>query len=95
LPPFRTIARPGGGIKIGIIFHQPAYFEIAGNPVGQKTDAISQTVNNVAARERKHLTFSHANEEYGIGILKKKIIGMVTVTMVPHGPIKTETSKPV
>jgi len=38
-------------------------------------------------REGKYLTFSMADEEYGIGILKvKEIIGMMTVTMVPQTP---------
>jgi purine-binding chemotaxis protein CheW len=38
-------------------------------------------------REGKYLTFSMAEEEYGIGILKvKEIIGMMAVTMVPQTP---------
>ncbi len=38
-------------------------------------------------REGKYLTFSMANEEYGIGILKiKEIIGMMPVTTVPQTP---------
>ncbi len=40
-----------------------------------------------AGREGKYLTFSLANEEYGIGILKvKEIIGMLPVTTVPQTP---------
>jgi len=38
-------------------------------------------------REGKYLTFSLAEEEYGIGILKvKEIIGMITITAVPQTP---------
>ena len=40
-----------------------------------------------ADREGKYLTFSLADEEYGIGILKiKEIIGMMAVTHVPQTP---------
>lgn len=39
------------------------------------------------ARESKYLTFSLAEEEYGIGILKiKEIIGMMPITTVPQTP---------
>ncbi|MFH1155457.1 MAG: chemotaxis protein CheW [Pseudomonadota bacterium] len=39
------------------------------------------------AREGKYLTFSLAEEEYGIGILKvKEIIGMMSITSVPRTP---------
>jgi purine-binding chemotaxis protein CheW len=38
-------------------------------------------------REGKYLTFSLAEEEYGIGILKiKEIIGMMSITTVPQTP---------
>lgn len=38
-------------------------------------------------REGKYLTFSLAEEEYGIGILKiKEIIGMMPITTVPQTP---------
>jgi purine-binding chemotaxis protein CheW len=41
----------------------------------------------MADREGKYLTFSLANEEYGIGILKvKEIIGMMPITTVPQTP---------
>ena len=44
-------------------------------------------VRAVADREGKYLTFTLANEEYGIGILKiKEIIGMMPVTPVPQTP---------
>lgn len=39
------------------------------------------------SREGKYLTFSLAEEEYGIGILKiKEIIGMMPITTVPQTP---------
>lgn len=47
----------------------------------------SQTINVTAGREGKYLTFTLANEEYGIGILKiKEIIGRMPVTVVPQTP---------
>ncbi|RZB34952.1 MAG: purine-binding chemotaxis protein CheW [Desulfobacteraceae bacterium Eth-SRB1] len=40
-----------------------------------------------AGREGKYLTFSLADEEYGVGILKiKEIIGMMPITTVPQTP---------
>ena len=48
---------------------------------------ISQAVNLMVKKEGKYLTFSMANEEYGIGILKiKEIIGMMPITTVPQTP---------
>lgn len=39
------------------------------------------------AKEGKYLTFTLADEEYGIGILKiKEIIGMMPITVVPRTP---------
>lgn len=39
-------------------------------------------------REGKYLTFSLAEEEYGIGILKvREIIGMLSITPVPQTPL--------
>lgn len=41
----------------------------------------------MAEREGKYLTFTLAEEEYGIGILKiKEIIGMLPITSVPRTP---------
>ncbi len=41
----------------------------------------------VNPKEGKYLTFSLAEEEYGIGILKvKEIIGMIAITGVPQTP---------
>jgi purine-binding chemotaxis protein CheW len=48
---------------------------------------IDQAVRAVVHREGKYLTFTLAEEEYGIGILKvKEIIGMMTITTVPQTP---------
>jgi purine-binding chemotaxis protein CheW len=48
---------------------------------------IDQAVKAMAEREGKYLTFSLAEEEYGIGILKiKEIIGMMPITTVPRTP---------
>ena len=39
------------------------------------------------SREGKYLTFSMADEEYGIGILKvKEIIGIIAITAIPQTP---------
>jgi purine-binding chemotaxis protein CheW len=51
------------------------------------TRTIDQTVKAMVSREGKYLTFSLADEEYGIGILKiKEIIGMMPITSVPRTP---------
>jgi purine-binding chemotaxis protein CheW len=51
------------------------------------TETMDQVVKIMADREGKYLTFSMADEEYGIGILKiKEIIGMMPVTTVPQTP---------
>jgi purine-binding chemotaxis protein CheW len=50
-------------------------------------ETMGQAVKAMEQREGKYLTFSLANEEYGIGILKiKEIIGMMAVTTVPRTP---------
>jgi len=50
-------------------------------------DKMDMAVKAMAEKEGKYLTFSLANEEYGIGILKiKEIIGMMPVTSVPRTP---------
>jgi len=50
-------------------------------------EKMDQAVKAMEQREGKYLTFSLANEEYGIGILKiKEIIGMMAVTTVPRTP---------
>ena len=51
------------------------------------TETVNQAVKAMADREGKYLTFSMANEEYGIGILKiREIIGMMPITSVPQTP---------
>ncbi len=50
-------------------------------------DLPKYSINTLTDREGKYLTFSLADEEYGIGILKiKEIIGMMPVTSVPQTP---------
>jgi len=50
-------------------------------------EKIDQAVKAMADKEGKYLTFSLAEEEYGIGILKiKEIIGMLPITSVPQTP---------
>ena len=50
-------------------------------------DTMDQAVKAMHDREGKYLTFSMADEEYGIGILKiKEIIGMMPITSVPQTP---------
>lgn len=48
---------------------------------------MDQAVKVMGEKEGKYLTFTLADEEYGIGILKiKEIIGMMPVTSVPQTP---------
>ena len=50
-------------------------------------ETMDQAVKAIADREGKYLTFTLAEEEYGIGILKiKEIIGMLPITTVPQSP---------
>jgi len=50
-------------------------------------ETMDQAVKVMAEREGKYLTFTLAEEEYGIGILKiKEIIGMLPITSVPQTP---------
>jgi purine-binding chemotaxis protein CheW len=50
-------------------------------------EKIDQAVKVMADKEGKYLTFTLAEEEYGIGILKiKEIIGMLPITSVPQTP---------
>jgi len=52
-----------------------------------ETETMDQAVKVMAEREGKYLTFTLAEEEYGIGILKiKEIIGMMPITSVPQTP---------
>ena len=51
------------------------------------TETMDQAVKAMKDREGKYLTFSLADEEYGVGILKiKEIIGMMPITTVPQTP---------
>ncbi len=53
----------------------------------EPTKTMDQAVKAMKDREGKYLTFSLADEEYGMGILKiKEIIGMMPVTTVPQTP---------
>ncbi len=55
--------------------------------MGKSEEIMDQAVKVMADREGKYLTFTMANEEYGIGILKiKEIIGMMPITTVPQTP---------
>ncbi len=50
-------------------------------------EKIDQALKVITEKEGKYLTFSLAQEEYGIGILKiREIIGMMPVTSVPRTP---------
>ena len=52
-----------------------------------EVETMDQGVKALAEREGKYLTFTLAEEEYGIGILKiKEIIGMMPITTVPQTP---------
>ncbi len=51
------------------------------------TETVDQAVKAMGQKEGKYLTFTLADEEYGIGILKiKEIIGMMPITPVPRTP---------
>ena len=53
----------------------------------ESAESMDQAVKAMADREGKYLTFTLADEEYGIGILKiREIIGMMPVTSVPQTP---------
>ena len=55
--------------------------------MGKETAAINQAAEHITARQGKYLTFSLADEEYGIGIIQiKEIIGMMSITSVPRTP---------
>ncbi|MBW1958250.1 MAG: purine-binding chemotaxis protein CheW [Deltaproteobacteria bacterium] len=50
-------------------------------------EKMEKSIKGTAYREGKYLTFTLADEEYGIGILKiKEIIGMMPITTVPQTP---------
>ncbi len=52
-----------------------------------ETKTMDQAIKAINIKTGKYLTFSLADEEYGIGILKvKEIIGMMPITSVPRTP---------
>lgn len=55
--------------------------------MAETTETMAQAVKAMADKEGKYLTFTLADEEYGIGILKiKEIIGIMPITTVPQTP---------
>ena len=55
--------------------------------MAQDTRIMNQAMTSMTEKQGKYLTFSLAEEEYGIGILKvKEIIGMMSITSVPRTP---------
>jgi len=55
--------------------------------MGGSSEKSNQEVQATSMKTGKYLTFSLAEEEYGIGILKvKEIIGMMPITSVPRTP---------
>ena len=51
------------------------------------TERLDYGVETIMDKDGKYLTFSLADEEYGLGILKvKEIIGMMPVTSIPRTP---------
>ncbi len=55
--------------------------------MAQLAESADNESKDMHEKEGKYLTFSLANEEYGIGILKiKEIIGMMSITTVPQTP---------
>jgi len=55
--------------------------------MSESAEVIDQAVKAMADLEGKYLTFTLADEQYGIGILKiREIIGMMPITAVPQTP---------
>jgi purine-binding chemotaxis protein CheW len=55
--------------------------------MAELAETMDQAVKAMAYKDGKYLTFSMANEEYGISILMiKEIIGMMPITTVPQTP---------
>ncbi len=55
--------------------------------MAQLAETMNQAVKKMTIKTGKYLTFTLADEEYGIGILKvKEIIGMMAITSVPRTP---------
>ncbi len=55
--------------------------------MAESAEFMDQAIKQIAHREGKYLSFTLAEEEYGIGIRKiKEIIGMMSITSVPQAP---------
>ncbi len=55
--------------------------------MAEAAEALAPTAQTIEDLAGKYLTFTMADEDYGIGILKiKEIIGMLPVTPVPQTP---------
>jgi len=55
--------------------------------MAELAETMDQAVKAISDKEGKYLTFTLANEEYGISILKiREIIGMMPITSVPRTP---------
>ena len=53
----------------------------------EERQLMDQAIKMMADKGGKYLSFSLAEEEYGIGILKvKEIIGMMNITVIPKTP---------
>ena len=53
----------------------------------ESTELLKSAATDKTDRGGKYLTFSLADEEYGIGILRiREIIGMMPITVVPQTP---------
>jgi len=55
--------------------------------MSQEAEIMGSAIKEMTIKTGKYLTFTLAEEEYGIGILKvKEIIGMMSITTVPRTP---------
>ena len=55
--------------------------------MAELAETMDMAVKAISDKEGKYLTFTLANEEYGISILKiREIIGMMPITSVPRTP---------
>lgn len=55
--------------------------------MAEDRQVMDQAIKVMAEKGGKYLSFSLAEEEYGIGILKiKEIIGMMNITVIPQTP---------
>ena len=55
--------------------------------MSQEAETMGSAIKAMTIKTGKYLTFTLAEEEYGIGILKVKgIIGMVPITTIPRTP---------